>query len=278
MTGLPDRQLFATPFAGGSGASVAPITDAGADFCFEKGFDSAFSAPHSNGGKYVTRAQMNRIGNLATKNDFYRMCGGINTFDPVFAQKIGGYPKGAILDYYTGTQLLKVVSLVENNTDDFTQSITPNPAYWKLLNQGDQELTIGAIKIGSFYGDFDVSVNALSVCTDIVIPKNGILSLRNVVYSQTTTSGSSGAFHGNAFLAKQFSSTDDIVIPNTTNYASVYPTWHYLPGMDPNGNVLAYSTAPNLKYLQVEAGKLVRILIQTPVYGVSITSADIVIL
>lgn len=118
---FPSQLTYPRPFASLSDA-LAPIGDSqDADSInFSDGFPSVYSAPKSNNGKFVTRGEINAIGNLATVNDFYRMCGGINKFNPEFAQKIGGYAQGAILEFYDGNVVKKVVSLVDNNLVDYT--------------------------------------------------------------------------------------------------------------------------------------------------------------
>lgn len=101
---------------------ITPIVDIGDSthpVNFADGFPSEYSAPHSQGGKYVTRGEFNAIGNLATRNDFYKACGGLNTFNTALASKIGGYPKGAVLQLLDNNVLKYVISLVDNNTVNF---------------------------------------------------------------------------------------------------------------------------------------------------------------
>lgn len=90
---------------------------------FKDGFPSAFSSPKSLNGQYVTRKQMNGIGNLATRYEFFRRVGGLNTFNADFAIEIGGYPRGCVLDFLYDNKLYKVLSLVDNNKVDFTGAI-----------------------------------------------------------------------------------------------------------------------------------------------------------
>lgn len=98
---------------------ITPIVDIGDSthpVNFADGFPSEYSAPHSKGGKYVTRGEFNAIGNLATRNDFYKACGGLNTFNAALASKIGGYPKGAVLDHViNGSAVRRIMSYVDNN-------------------------------------------------------------------------------------------------------------------------------------------------------------------
>ena len=109
------------PFAKGSGAALTEIeASAGNNVNYQDGFPSVYSAPHSGGGKYITRGEINAIGNLASQNQFYFLAGGINTFDATFATSIGGYPEGAVLKYLNNGYLYDVISLTDNNTVDFT--------------------------------------------------------------------------------------------------------------------------------------------------------------
>lgn len=239
MISLPEKLIFPVPFAGGEGSELTPIaltpiedaTDA-AKVNFFDGFPSSYSAPHENGGNFVTRGQLNAIGNLASKNEYYRMCGGINTFDPVFAQKIGGYPKDAILDYYNGTEFLKIKSLVGNNTLDFR---TNNyEGYWILLNQGSQSissLTIYENDIIALY-----ALNGAQSIVSVVAPRSGIISceISNVEISEDIYRSSSyGQPTGQGLLGRVFSSGESIVQPN-------------IPGNSVDGNYNGYKWIPGL--------------------------------
>lgn len=115
------RLAMPRPFAKGDGAALTAIeAAAGNNVNFQDGFPSAYSAPHSGGGKFITRGEMNAIGNLASQNQFYFLAGGINTFDATFATSIGGYPEGAVLKYLNNGYLYDVISLIDNNTVNFT--------------------------------------------------------------------------------------------------------------------------------------------------------------
>jgi hypothetical protein len=131
------------PFAGsGSKSLPANTQDDASGFSYPLGFNGDYSSPSSNNGKFVTRAQMNAIGNLATHNDFYHRCGGLNTFDPAFASAIGGYPKGAVLSFINNGQLYHVQSLIDNNTVDFRAGV--DEVSWTLINS-DRSSAMGNI-------------------------------------------------------------------------------------------------------------------------------------
>ena len=93
-----------------------------------------------NVGKKFLIGDFNLIGYLGTLQQYRRQMGGIRTYDPAFAQIIGGYPKGAQLEYlqvFDGAtqvstrsegfrflqsydyKIRKVLSLIDDNTNDF---------------------------------------------------------------------------------------------------------------------------------------------------------------
>lgn len=131
------------PFASGEGAELTPILApsgaTGSKVNYADGFPSVYSAPSSNNGKYVTRGQMNAIGNLASQNQFYFLAGGINTFDATFATSIGGYPEGAVLKYLNNGYLYDVISLIDNNTVDFTAQGVDG-ANWAYLSVEEKKV------------------------------------------------------------------------------------------------------------------------------------------
>lgn len=117
----PKRLYIPQPFASAEGAALTEIEAATSNNVnFADGFPSVYEAPSSNNGKFITRGEMNAIGNLASANEFARACGGIVTFDQRLATKIGGYPSGAVLEMLSGLDYARVVSLVDDNLVDFT--------------------------------------------------------------------------------------------------------------------------------------------------------------
>lgn len=129
---FPKRLYIPQPFASGDAdaritAELKPIANVtGTDVNFVDGFPSVYSSPLSQGGKLVSRGEINAIGNLASVNEYYYRCGGLNTFDPELAMKIGGYSRGAVLEILEGLDYHKVVSLVDDNKMDFnSDALTP---------------------------------------------------------------------------------------------------------------------------------------------------------
>ena len=121
---MPKGMYIPQPFASGDGTFTPEVEDILVErnlneVNFVEGFPSVFSTPHSQGGRLVTRGIMNAIGLIATANSYARACGGITTFDPRLAVKIGGYPRGAVLEIIEDLDYHKVISLVDDNKVDF---------------------------------------------------------------------------------------------------------------------------------------------------------------
>ena len=131
---VPSRIAIKRPFA--ESGFITPIQDTSGDSVnYPQGFPSIYGVPASEGGKYVGRGEINAIGNVATNDLFYHKCGGINTFDAAFAAKVGGYPKGAVLQYLNGNYIYDVISLIDNNMFDFVSSNTIDGANWAYCNK-----------------------------------------------------------------------------------------------------------------------------------------------
>ena len=170
------------PFGAGNSANyVMPFANStGGHFNFADGFDSVFAAPKSNNGQYVLRTQMNGIGNLATRYEFFRRVGGIVTFDPDLATAIRGYPRGAILDCVSSSDIMKVISLVDNNTYNFNANGIDN-VNWAVLNS---EKAVGSYLIK------DVSVPEVGTTTlaTFKAPRTGSIRVISNITSNSTGS------------------------------------------------------------------------------------------
>lgn len=197
-----------TPFAGGESGGFTPVADTSSDspFNFAQGFASVYETPRTGGGKFVTRKQINAIGNLATHNDFYYHCGGLNEFDISFAEKVQGYPAGAVLDYLAGNKIFKIISLQDDNMHN-PYGIAGNTVvaglvdgiWWKYLNQDNAEGT--EIFVGRCerqpvttqlqYETPENEVHTAEFFESImafVVPKAGILYAKNIIYNHKFTS------------------------------------------------------------------------------------------
>lgn len=276
MISLPEKLIFPTPFAGGEGAALTPIKQSSDinKVNFSDGFPSVYSSPNSLGGKYVTRGELNAIGNLATKNDYYRMCGGINTFDPEFAYAIGGYPKDAILDYFDGVNLFKVISLEEDNMVDFRSGVFGGK--WAKL--GTNDVLQGSVIVGSIEGGYKWSMLDVYPIGVFTALKTGIVSIRQKSLSfpalqQSTRTDTQLA--GCGILCRVFDSVNNIVYPSVEsssefdyeNYSQI-STFSSLSQIDPPYGKYKY-TALNLKRTPVEVrkGQYISICLQNGGYA-----------
>lgn len=225
---------FPGPFGGGNPSNYTMPNASTGDFNFSDGFGSAFGAPKSNNGQYVTRQQMNSIGNLATRFEFFKRAGGIITFDSDFATSIGGYPRGAILDCVSSGDIMKVISLVDNNTYDFNEDGIDN-VHWAVLNS---EKAFGSYLIK------DVSVPEVGTTTlaTFKAPRSGSLRVVSNIkststgsYTLTVPAGSTSFFRQDnyAILIKDLGNGDaptSIQLPVVTASGSALPTVNW------NGN------------------------------------------
>ena len=199
--------MIPQPFAAGDAShlpSFTPILNEinGSDVNFIEGFTAAFSAPSSAGGRYVTREEMNAIGHLASANWFKLMCGGIFTFDADLATKIGGYPKGAILDYLDGLNYYRVVSLVDNNMVNFlgaeptgtqqTIAGSVDGVNWQFCERGFvSEQSRDPIVVGQVPSNFEFTdfISTQPICS-FRAQRSGILSVQgscNITPDETST-------------------------------------------------------------------------------------------
>ena len=89
------------------------------------GFPDITMKSLADGGKPPRGEDFNGLFYLSTDQRVYVQNGGVITFDQNVSDTIGGYPKGAILDYVVDNNFYKVQSVIENNTYNFVT----NPEY-----------------------------------------------------------------------------------------------------------------------------------------------------
>lgn len=203
---MPNRLYIPQPFASKAGARKSTIDTLSSDNVnFEDGFPSVFATPPSQGGKLVDRGDMNAVGNIATHNQFFRMMGGIYTFDPDLAIKHGGYPRGAILEGLSGVNYYRVVSLIDDNMVDFTGNATQEQVNqgviigevdninWAYCEQGvvPDMSKIADLPNFSWQGESSFEDDCFPICT-FYAPRNGVMGLEgNYTFSASKVEGSS---------------------------------------------------------------------------------------
>ena len=192
---MPGRLYIPQPFASGDGSVIADLTPidtiSGDKVNFVDGFPSVYGSPTSQGGKLMTRGEMNAIGHLASVNEYYHRCGGINTFDPELAMKIGGYPRGAVLEIIEDLDYHKVVSLVDDNKVDFNgdtlteQQIAAGVTLgsvdgvnWAYCANGEIDTSMVVAELPNFHwlGAANQGLVEVATLTSFKAKRNGVLS------------------------------------------------------------------------------------------------------
>ena len=211
---------------------ITPIVDIGDSthpVNFADGFPSEYSAPHSQGGKYVTRGEFNAIGNLATRNDFYKACGGLNTFNAALASKIGGYPKGAVLQLLDNNVLKYVISLVDNNTVNFNTAGVDG-VNWMFCYESKHEDEEGEgfvdhIDLTDITIDISYSINVFAKLS----PRSGFVSIRNIRFEfgegEINADYYTPFFLGSGIVMKAFENPETINPMYAGDDASTWSNW-----------------------------------------------------
>lgn len=191
-----------------------------------------------NGGTYFSRGQLNGMLNAATSLPFFLQCGGYFTFDEQISNYIGGYPRGAVLTYVAGDEFHYVVSMKDDNKDNFVK----NPAYidgrsWTMTSKAliypdyrHQFLPVGEVVDGIFSPkSWDDDVGSGQLAYYYPVPGAAttlkLMSARNVaVYENNDFTATNDKFK--AFNIEQWRKQDDTsvyfrVVGNNTLYDKV---------------------------------------------------------
>lgn len=156
VNNFPLRPLK-TPFAGTAlttantstvgGVNVSTLPATGDNVAnVATGFPETFSTSITNGGKYLKRADVNALGYIATIMAFRQQMGMPNEWNKQICDAIGGYPKGAVLDYciWDGTiikETYKITSLTDDNTEDPTSTAQANWKNWARVSVNAEYVT-----------------------------------------------------------------------------------------------------------------------------------------
>ena len=124
------------PFTQGSSSDLAPDFDlaaSGEKTTYGGGFPSGYAST----GNHIPRLEINRFCEIAGRELFFRATGGNagvsqtplmptgHTFNADVSAAVGGYPAGALLDWWDGGAIRKVESQVSGNSRDFNDPATP---------------------------------------------------------------------------------------------------------------------------------------------------------
>ncbi len=131
---------MAVPIAINGDKNILPLNDTKTNLAsLQKGFPEITQKSADEGGLPPVRADFNGMFYLSTDQRTYLQNGGIITFSQAVSDKIGGYPKGAILDFVdeVAHSYKKVMSLIDDNTYNFVEdSSLIDGTHWVELTLG----------------------------------------------------------------------------------------------------------------------------------------------
>lgn len=138
---IPSLTSIPLPFAFHGETNVAspkldPFTDPASEANGKNFFDSRWAwnlstSPATPPSRVITRQLMNRLLAQISGRQFMRQCGALDTFDETVCKVIGGYPRGAVLQYLEDNILYDVVSMRDNNDTDYTK-VGVDGTNWKI--------------------------------------------------------------------------------------------------------------------------------------------------
>lgn len=177
-------------------STVSDINDVGnqndTDLSFQLGIPPKFSLPPNNGGLFLRRGMLNAIGKMASAAPFYMGIGYMYTYDDDIAEKIGGYPKGAILRYTdTNGRSHLVESLLENNKVDF-RIYGPDGSSWAVITGGSRSFFVNWNSLTTKNVEITTAGNTNTtvytpVAKEIVVEKDSVVFCGNLHYDVVRT-------------------------------------------------------------------------------------------
>ncbi|MCD8179777.1 MAG: hypothetical protein LUE98_21205 [Tannerellaceae bacterium] len=179
-----------------------------------EGFPDITMIAPADGGLPPRGEDCNGLFYLSTDQKVYLQNGGYITFNEEVSELIGGYPQGAILDYYNSDTNVwaKVISLVDDNTNNFVDDPSLiDGTNWKYAN-------IATTSWGAITGNIENQTDLQEALTDIkdnYLPLSGG-TLTGAVVSDMPLDDAVSAYNAN-FV---------IVNPNYTVTSTVDGTEH----------------------------------------------------
>ncbi|MEM8437181.1 hypothetical protein Q4S09_14300, partial [Morganella morganii] len=135
---MKNPKLIVKPFAKNGQKNVIPenyeTSMESNQATWDQGFGQITMLPVAAGGLPPKGQDFNGIFNQISENIVYLSQGGRFKFSAEYAEAIGGYPKGAILQ--SDDEKKEYLSLIDNNKVDFNTA-TDISASWKLVNTDD---------------------------------------------------------------------------------------------------------------------------------------------
>lgn len=131
---------MAAPIANDGDKNIIPLNSTKTNLASLKdGFPEITQKSPDEGGLPPVRADFNGMFYLSTDQRIYLQNGGVITFSQAVSDEIGGYPKGAVLDFVDDKShvYMKVRSLIDDNTYDFVKDISfIDGVHWEELKFG----------------------------------------------------------------------------------------------------------------------------------------------
>lgn len=135
---MKNPKLIVKPFAKNGQKNVIPenyeTSMESNQATWDQGFGQITMLPVAAGGLPPKGQDFNGIFNQISENIVYLSQGGRFKFSAEYAEAIGGYPKGAILQ--SDDEKKEYLSLIDNNKVDFN-TVTDISTSWKLVNTDD---------------------------------------------------------------------------------------------------------------------------------------------
>lgn len=135
---MKNPKLIVKPFAKNGQKNVIPenyeTSMESNQATWDQGFGQITMLPVAAGGLPPKGQDFNGIFNQISENIVYLSQGGRFKFSAEYAEAIGGYPKGAILQ--SDDEKKEYMSLIDNNKVDFN-TVSDISASWKLVNTDD---------------------------------------------------------------------------------------------------------------------------------------------
>lgn len=135
---MKNPKLIVKPFAKNGQKNVIPenyeTSMESNQATWDQGFGQITMLPVAAGGLPPKGQDFNGIFNQISENIVYLSQGGRFKFSAEYAEAIGGYPKGAILQ--SDDEKKEYLSLIDNNKVNFNTTVSIS-ASWKLVNTDD---------------------------------------------------------------------------------------------------------------------------------------------
>lgn len=182
---MKNPKLIVKPFAKNGQKNVIPenyeTSMESNQATWDQGFGQITMLPVAAGGLPPKGQDFNGIFNQISENIVYLSQGGRFKFSAEYAEAIGGYPKGAILQ--SDDEKKEYLSLIDNNKVNFNTA-TDISASWKLVNTDD---LLAQIASKQPKGDYATKTEVGSKLDKTAVVQSTGTSTVNVMSQKTVT-------------------------------------------------------------------------------------------